>query len=216
MLSALLGSSPEAVESSLLALAAEERVRALNELHELESVMRGLPWLRWLEEAPETYGAVAAEFASRAGLRDLAPNFRQMLKQQTQPYLIRTLGELGDRESVPLLIELLDPETPLEPLVLESLGRIGGPDARSALREATSSGRPQRERMAYRALARCATEDDDEIFRQATRHNDWYVRLSCAEVLGRFSRPENLAALAQLAADPVPIVAQRALSFLEA
>ena len=216
VLSALLGSSPEAVESSLLALAAEERVRALHELYELESVMRGLPWLKWLEEAPETYGEVAAEFASRAGLRDLAPNFRQMLKQQTQPYLIRTLGELGDRESVPLLIGLLEPETPLEPLVLESLGRIGGPDARSALREATSSGRPQRERMAYRALARCATEDDDEIFRHATRHNDWYVRLSCAEVLGRFSRPENLAALAQLAADPVPIVAQRALSFLEA
>ena len=41
------------------------------------------------------------------------------------------------------------------------------------------------------------------------------IRLSCAEVLGRFSRPENLAALAKLAADPVPIVAQRALSFLE-
>ncbi|MEO1087265.1 MAG: HEAT repeat domain-containing protein, partial [Acidobacteriota bacterium] len=80
----------------------------------------------------------------------------------------------------------------------------------------TASGRPQRERMAYRALSRCATEEDDEIFRLAVDHSDWYVRLSCAEVLGRFSRPENLAALAQLAADPVPIVAQRALSFLEA
>ena len=100
--------------------------------------------------------------------------------------------------------------------MLESLGRIGGPEARAALRAATGSGRPQRERMAYRALSRCATEDDDEIFRHATDHSDWYVRLSCAEVLGRFSRPENFAALAQLAADPVPIVAQRALSFLEA
>jgi HEAT repeat protein len=130
--------------------------------------------------------------------------------------LIRTLGELGDRESVGALIELLSPDSPFEPLVLESLGRIGGPEARGALREATQSGRPQRERMAYRALSRCATEDDDKIFRAAATHNDWYVRLSCAEVLGRFSRPENLAALAQLAADPVPIVAQRALSFLEA
>jgi len=65
-------------------------------------------------------------------------------------------------------------------------------------------------------LSRCATGDDDEIFRNATTHSDWYVRLSCAEVLGRFSRPENLAALARLAADPVPIVAQRALSYLEA
>jgi hypothetical protein len=35
-------------------------------------------------------------------------------------------------------------------------------------------------------------------------------------VLGRFVRPENLAALSQLAADPVGIVSQRAVSFLEA
>ena len=216
VLKALLGSPPESIESALRDLSAAERVRALRELLDLEGVVRNLPWQRWLEESPQTYGTVAAEFASRAGLRDLAPNFRQLLEQRPEPYLIRTLGELGDRESVALLTALLEPESPLEPLVLESLGRIGGPDARAALRRATSSGRPQRERMAYRALARCATEEDDEIFRDATNHSDWYVRLSCAEVLGRFSRPENLAALAQLAADPVPIVAQRALSFLEA
>ncbi len=215
VLEALLGSSPERIETTLLALPAEERVQALKELLDLEEVMLGLPWQRWLDEAPETYGAVAAEFASRAGLRDLAPSFRRMLEKRSEPFLVRTLGELGDRDSVAILIKLLEPETPLEPLVLESLGRVGGPEARSALREATSSGRPQRERMAYRALARCATEDDDETFRHAAEHTDWYVRLSCAEVLGRFSRPENLAALAQLAADPVPIVAQRALSFLE-
>ena len=216
VLSALLGGSPKTVETSLLELDAEARVRALRELLDLEDVVRNLPWQSWLEESPETYGTVAAEFASRVGLRDLAPNFRKLLAHKPEPYLIRTLGELGDRESVARLTHLLEPESPLEPLVLESLGRIGGPDARAALRHATSSGRPQRERMAYRALARCATEEDDEIFRDATHHSDWYVRLSCAEVLGRFSRPENLSALAQLAADPVPIVAQRALSFLEA
>ena len=216
VLEALLGGSAKSVEETLLALPKEQRVHALKELLDLEDVMRGLPWQRWLDEASETYGAVAAEFASRAGLRDLAPSFRRLLSAGAEPYLVRTLGELGDRDSVPLLIGLLEPETPLEPLVLESLGRIGGPDARTALHKATSSGRPQRERMAYRALARCATEEDDETFRNAADHTDWYVRLSCAEVLGRFSRPENLAALAQLAADPVPIVAQRALSFLEA
>jgi HEAT repeat protein len=46
-------------------------------------------------------------------------------------------------------------------------------------------------------------------------HPDWYVRLTCAEVLGRFARPENLAALSQLAADPVAIVSHRALDSLE-
>lgn len=216
VLTALLGPSPEDIDAALVDLEPADRVRAIHELLELEDVMRSLPWQRWLGEAPEVYGAVAAEFASRVGLRELAPSFRDLVRLRPEPYLIRTLGELGDRESVPLLIDLLEPDAPLEPLILESLGRIGGPEARAALRGATSSGRPQRERMAYRALARCATEEDDEIFREATGHSDWYVRLSCAEVLGRFSRPENFAALAQLAADPVPIVAQRALSFLEA
>ncbi|MEM9557651.1 MAG: HEAT repeat domain-containing protein [Acidobacteriota bacterium] len=216
VLQALLGHEPEDVAAAVTELATADRVRALHELLDLEDVVRLLPWSRWLDEDPSSYGPVAAEFASRTGQRDLAPAFRSLLSERAEPYLVRTLGELGDRDSVALLIGLLDPETQLEPLVLESLGRIGGPDARAALRTATGSGRAQRERMAYRALSRCATEEDDAIFREAASHADWYVRLSCAEVLGRFSRPENLAALAQLAADPVPIVAQRALSFLEA
>jgi HEAT repeat protein len=216
VLNALMGHPADAVEAELVELPTEDRVRAVHELLDLEEVMRKLPWRQWLEEKPEAYAAVAADFAARTGLRELAPSFRALVQVRPEPYLIRTLGELGDRESVPFLVELMQPDAPLEPLVLESLGRIGGPAARSALRAATASGRPQRERMAYRALSRCATEEDDEIFRNATTHSDWYVRLSCAEVLGRFSRPENFAALAQLAADPVPIVAQRALSFLEA
>ena len=41
--------------------------------------------------------------------------------------LVRTLGELGDRDSVPILVDLLlSQDSPLEPLILESLGRIGG------------------------------------------------------------------------------------------
>ena len=216
VLSALLGKEPEAIAERIQTLDSEHRVRAVHELLDVEEVVRLLPWQDWLEEDPAEYGSVAAEFASRTGQRELAPAFRNLLSAGPEPYLIRTLGELGDRDSVGHLIELLEPDTPLEPLILESLGRIGGPEARAALREATQSGRPQRERMAFRALSRCATEEDDAIFRDAANHSDWYVRLSCAEVLGRFSRPENLAALAQLAADPVPIVAQRALSFLEA
>ena len=216
VLGALLGNPADSIADDIRQLQTGDRVRAVQELLDLEEVVRILPWKEWLEDDPESYGSVAAEFASRSGQRELAPSFRGLLEKRPEPYLIRTLGELGDRESVPLLIGLLEPDKPLEPLILESLGRIGGPDARKALRQATSSGRPQRERMAYRALSRCATEEDDEIFRSAASHSDWYVRLSCAEGLGRFSRPENLAALAQLAADPVPIVAQRALSFLEA
>jgi HEAT repeat protein len=70
-------------------------------------------------------------------------------------------------------------------------------------------------RLAYKALASCATEEDDEFFRQAIDHHDWLVRLACVEVLGRFTRQMNMAALAQLAADPVAAVAERAASALE-
>jgi len=217
VLAALLGDTAEEIEGQLEQLGVGERARALGELLDLEEVVRPLPWQRWLEQSPAELGPVAAEFAARAGVRELAPSLRRLFDASPEPYLVRTLGELGDRDAVPLLVDLLAAtDAPLEPLVLESLGRIGGPEARSALRQATLAESPQRQRMAYRALSRCATEDDDEIFRNATTHSDWYVRLSCAEVLGRFSRPENLAALARLAADPVPIVAQRALSYLEA
>jgi HEAT repeat protein len=103
----------------------------------------------------------------------------------------------------------------LAPLLLESLGRVGGPEARQAIRRAIVEGRAE-PRIGYRALSLCAIEEDDALFRRAVGHPDWYVRLACADVLGRFVRPENLAALSQLAADPVGIVSQRAVSFLEA
>ena len=97
---------------------------------------------------------------------------------------------------------------------MESLGRIGGPEARTALAEAARHAAAGEARLAYRALSLCATEDDSALFRDAATHPDWYVRLACADVLTRFARPENLAPLALLAGDPVPAVAHRALSSL--
>jgi len=226
VLRALLGAPAEEIRGELRALEHADRVHALTELVDEEALLRPLPWATWLEAQPEIYAEVASAFASRAGLRELLPLLRQRLAEDATPPVIRALGALGDRESVPLLAARLEPaSSPLAPIVLESLGRIGGPDARQALRRAAAddddglptaaAGKPAWTRLAFRALARCAAGEDDHLFRAAIGHSDWYIRLSCAEVLGRFSRPENLAALAQLASDPVPIVAQRALSFLE-
>jgi hypothetical protein len=106
------------------------------------------------------------------------------------------------------------PRPELRPLIIESLGRIGGAAARCALAAAALDRTPE-SRLAYRALAACATVEEAPLFRAAITHPDWYVRLACAEVLGRFASPEDLASLARLAADPVPAVAHRALYFLE-
>ena len=152
----------------------------------------------------------------RAGWHEGLPTLRSRLREAPTPALVRAVGELGDRDSVPLLLRLIDGGGPLPAaLVLDCLGKIGGPEARQALRECARTADAKTSRIAYKALASCATEEDDEIFRAAATHSDWLVRLSAADVLGRFARRENQTALAQLAADPVAVVAQRAVSFLE-
>ncbi len=100
-------------------------------------------------------------------------------------------------------------------LVVDSLGKIGGPEARRALKAVATQSDEKLARLAFKALAVCATAEDDEFFKEAANHADWFIRLAAAEVLGRFSRSKNMAALSQLAADPVAVVAEKASSMLE-
>ena len=217
ILAAHLGLAAREVVAHIVAIEPHEaRLRVLNQVATQEELVRQLPWAAWLEERPDLYAGLGARVAAEFSLRELVPPLRGQLGLRPNPDLIRAVGELGDRDSVPVLLRLLE-EGPrhLLPLVLESLGRVGGPEARQAIRRAILEGKSD-PRIGYRALSLCAIEEDDALFRRAVGHPDWYVRLACADVLGRFVRPENLAALSQLAADPVGIVAQRALSFLEA
>lgn len=215
VLEALSGAPPERVATGIEALEPRARLRVISQLADHREVVECLPWSRWLEEDPVQYGPAAAEVAVQAGLRELLPLLRGELARRPTLELIRAVGDLSDRGSVAILADLLHAGGIHEPVVVESLGRIGGAAAREVLRELLL--RPDRglARIAYRALSYCAIEADDEVFRGAIGHSDWYVRLACAEVLGRFRRPENRAALAQLAADPVAIVSQRALVSLE-
>ncbi len=223
ILAAHLGLAARDVVAHIVAMEPHEaRLRVLGQVATQEELVRQLPWEEWLAERPDLYAGLAARVAAEFSLRELVPPLRAQLGQRPNPDLIRAVGELGDRDSVPVLLGLLEGgagATPgtrnLVPLILESLGRVGGPEARQAIRRAILEGRCE-PRIGYRALSLCAIEEDDALFRRAVGHADWYVRLACADVLGRFVRPENLAALSQLAADPVGIVSQRALSFLEA
>src|SRR5436305_3647173 len=214
VLGARLGASEAEVAEGILALAPEERRAAIAQLADVAAAMRLLPWETWIAEEPERYSDLAAEVAIAAGLRELLPTLRARTALRPSPPLVRALGELRDRDSIPLLLTLLPERRELYPLLLESLGRIGGPEARTALAEAARHAAAGEARLAYRALSLCATEDDSALFRDAATHPDWYVRLACADVLTRFARPENMAPLALLAGDPVPAVAHRALSSL--
>jgi HEAT repeat protein len=215
VLSALLGRPADEVVGEILELPPPQRPEVVGRLMLLEPVIRRLPWEAWLIEAPERFGVLAAEAAGRYDLRRLLPALRVRAETAPSAAGVRVLGELADREAVPMLLRLLEGAEDLRAVVLESLGRIGGPEAREALRAAVRSGRTGAEaRIAYRALAACAGPGDLELLREAALHPDWYVRLAAADGLGRFELAENLALLARLAADPVPAVAHRALSRL--
>jgi HEAT repeat protein len=215
VVSAFLGEPADGALQRLLALPRAKRLAVLEQLADVRPLMRLLPWEAWLDEAPRELGPLAAEVACRTGLRELLPALRRAASEHPAPALLRALGELRDRDSTELLLHLLATRPDLRPVVSDSLGRIGGPEVRTVLRQAASGCAGGEARLLYRALALCATVDDAPLFRAVVAHPDWYVRLAAAEVLGRFPAAENQPALSILAADPVPAVAHRALSSLD-
>jgi hypothetical protein len=220
VLSALLGGSAETLRAGLLALSIEDRAAAVGRLLDREDMVRALPWAEWLASGAEALAPLAAEAAARYRLDELLPALRRCAEQaRTLPVLL-ALGELRDRAAIPLFLRLIEQHPGLRPVALECLGKIGDNAAHESLRRtlaslaSDSSGSDVR--LAWRALARCAEPRDEPLFRAAASHPDWYVRLVATEVLARSSsQPENLSALALLAADPVSAVSHRALRALE-
>jgi len=215
VVSALLGDNASRLTARILDLEPESRLRIISQIPARKDIMKQLPWSEWLKKDPVPYASLAAEIAVKTNMRELLPFLRSIIESHPHPKIIAAVGELKDRLSLSALIAHLGKVKPFtQVLIIESLGRIGGPDARKALRNAALQLEPKEARIAFKALSRCAIEEDVAFFRNSMKHPDWYVRLSCAEVLGRYPRPENMAALAGLAADQNVIVAQRALSFL--
>jgi HEAT repeat protein len=213
-LAALFGEPAEALLAGLRALAAAPRARAVAALVREEELMRRLPWEEWLRDDPELFSDLAADAARRYGLDGLRDPLRSRLAAAPSPAVVRALGELEDDASAPLLLRLCDERRDLLPVVLEALGRLGGTAVRAALRGVVRSGGTDA-RIAYKALAACHEAADVPLFRKAAAHPDWFVRLAAAEVLGLSGTAEDAALLARLVADPVPLVAQRALALLQ-
>jgi hypothetical protein len=210
VLTAILADSPDEVVARIVALPPEYRLEALTHVSTWDEVLRRVPWVEWLEEDSRRYGAIAAEVAERAGLRDLLPDIQRLLREQPSHDLIRLVANLEDEESVSTLVGLLGrTDMTLHPFVIDALGKLAGAEGRQALRSVIQSGDARWVTLAYTALAKCATTEDEPLFRDAVDHEDWQVRLACVEVLGRAGRPEDGPALRRLFADPVPLVARR-------
>jgi len=217
ILTAVLRGGGDAIAGRLGKLPPIALCSALEQMTGRPALLRRIPWISLLDSDPASYAPAAAHAAVLGGLRELLPTLRRTLQTAPHPDVVRSLGELGDRESVPALASLLTEAPPfMKALVLETLGRIGGPEARDLLRRSIGTLHAPQLKTAYRALARCASDEDAPLFRAGASHADWMIRLACAEALSRFPTPENMSVLTTLASDPVAIVAQRAGSALEA
>lgn len=216
VISSFLGISPICIALEILDLLPGSRIHVLSQITDSRSILKALPWLQWIEENPGIYAPVAAEVAVKANLRELMPVLRKILAVYPAELLIRAVGEFRDEESIPsLVVHLHKTSSHIRCCILEALGRIGGDEARKALRNCAVTMRPEESELAYKALTKCATEEDSAFFRNAASLSNWCIRVSCADFFSRYPLPENMESIAELANDPLPIVAQRSLFLLK-
>lgn len=216
VISSNIGISPVCIALEILDLPLDSRILVISLLSENKTIMKCLPWTRWLENNPGYYITVAADVAVKTHFKELLPVLRKALAAYPVARIIRAVGELGDRESIPALMSHLSSASSYtRSLIIETLGRIGGKEAVDGLKNAVLSPEPLEKRLAFRALSGCIAGDDCAFFRHATSNPDWYIRLMSVDAISRRPDPDNFSALVKLSADPVPVVAQRAFYFLK-
>jgi HEAT repeat protein len=214
VLAVAIEQDPERAALALERMEPAARREALHYVSDWPAVLKRLPWLDWLAQDPDAYGAYAVAVADIADLRGLLHRLRDQAQEHPHRELLRLLGRLRDHHSLPFLALVARAGRPdLRPYALGALGAIGGPEACRILRDVAAGGAPY-DRYAYRALAECCTAQDLTAFRDAAANEDWHVRMTAADALGRAGEPQDLAVLGRLAADPVAAVADRARAHL--
>ncbi len=215
VLETVVAGSAVAVARALKRQDIETRLSALRHLTDRANVIRRLPWTRWLTEAPDRYAPHATRAAASGGLPDIKSTVRRLLTRAPSLPFVALAAELKDRRSVPCLVDVLAQGDPgLAPMVLNALGKIGGPRARETLRRVAEQEEPTVARIAVRALSHCAKADDRTVFLDALRHSDWLIRLAALEALSRLLPTDELGVFIPLMGDPAPIVADRARELL--
>ena len=117
----------------------------------------------------------------------------------------KALGMLKDERAVKPLIKVLTDENGfVVATAVESLGNIGGDEARDALLRMLLSGDPEIRRTAIKALA--SFDDVDEVLLPFLKDDDWATRVAAVEVLGKKARGkirEELERLLDSEEDPI-------------
>jgi HEAT repeat protein len=216
VISSITGTSPVCIALEILDLPLDSRILVISQLSGQKSIMKCLPWTQWFDNNPGFYITVAAEVAVRTHFPGLLPVLRKALAKYPIASIINAVGRLADRESAPVLISHLSSVSlQTKALIIECLGRIGGTEAKKALKRLALSNVTEESIPAFCALAACSSDQDCELFRDAATNPDWHIRLMCVDVLSRFPSAKNFSVLTKLSVDPVPVVAQRAFYFLK-
>ncbi|NMB99307.1 MAG: HEAT repeat domain-containing protein [Thermoanaerobaculaceae bacterium] len=204
-------------KSALIQSFSKEKIRSVVEhLKGEKMLLNMLPWDEWLKDNIIEYIQAATVALTKGGKTELAPILREKLRKTGSPEIMRAFGFLKDRESIPVVVSFLKNQNPLQKvLAIETLGEIGGNEARDAILEILPSLEEKERRIALRSLAKCADKRDKELFFKLTRDKDWMVRLSSIEYFEGSSSIDAVEAICYLSSDPVQIVANRAISYLE-
>jgi HEAT repeat protein len=96
--------------------------------------------------------------------------------------------------------------------IISALGELGDSRALEMLAEASQSGDVLLVPAAIGAMGELGDPQAVPLILPFVTDPDWQVRMRVAQALGRFDTPESNAALAVLADDPTPVVAQQAKS----
>lgn len=121
-------------------------------------------------------------------------------------FVIDALGDAGDRRALDVLVDAAehDPDPNVAAAALDSLARVGGPEAEAALRRRLKSSDPFQRMAALDGLARLgATVPWEEI---EPLLGDRLVRRVALALLGRTGRTEAIDPLADALADASPHV----------
>ncbi|MBW4486273.1 MAG: HEAT repeat domain-containing protein [Trichocoleus desertorum ATA4-8-CV12] len=216
--------TPESVQALLHSEDFGDRLRGVNQLRQLEPAT-AFPLIQTAvadSSARVRYAAVSQ--LSSLGNHDLAQTatiLRDRLHNDPEPDVqaaaADSLGALKLQDALGDLQELYQktPEWLVQFSIIAALGELGDPRAFGLLETALTSGNDLVEMAAIGSLGELGDPRAIPLLVSYASHPDWQVRHRLVQALGRLGGTEANSALATLAQDEVPQVAQDAQEALQ-
>ncbi|MDD4890873.1 MAG: HEAT repeat domain-containing protein [Phycisphaerae bacterium] len=118
--------------------------------------------------------------------------------------VLRSLGEIGDKRAVPVLLKYAAADADDAEIAVEALGRLGDPAGIPLARKAAENGYTPLQANGIRALGLLGDRESVPLLRRMLTNGDEDARGAAAEALGRLGDTESLDAIAKAAeAEPV-------------